>query len=101
MTKKMSECAVMNKECRQIFNFIKESILDIKKSQDKHLEGSERREEEIRTLMTDVAVIKTNVANHLQHHTETKQGFQWRTGLIVGIITFSVSLAVSLLIRYL
>ena len=89
----------MNRECKQIFNFIKESILDIKKSQDKHLEGSEKREEEIRALMTDVAVIKTNVENHLQHHTETKQNFQWRTGLIVGIVTFAVSLATTLILN--
>jgi hypothetical protein len=99
MAKKL--CETMNKECKQIFNYIRENIKEIKESQQKHFEGSLRKEELLNRLVTDVEVIKTNASNHLQHHTELKADFKWRTALIVGIVTFIVSTGVSLVIRYL
>jgi len=97
----MVVCTVMNKECKQIFLFIKESIKEIKESQNKHLEGSMKRQDDISQIKTDIEVIKTNLTNHLAHHTDLKEDFQWKVGLIVGGITFLVSLAVSVVFNLL
>jgi len=82
--------------CTQTFKRIEESLGHIKEVVDDHRKHSEARQPKFVEMQTDIAIIKTNLTNHLAHHTEVKQEFQWKTGLIIGIVTFIVSILVNI-----
>ena len=81
--------------CTQTFKRIEQSLGHIKEVVDEHRTHSNERTKQFNTVITDVEVIKTNLTNHLSHHTAIKQEFQWKTGLVIGVITFVVSMGVS------
>lgn len=94
------KCSVSQADvCSKAFDRIDEKLSDIKDSVDEHKQRSNERQTKFNQLITDIEVIKTNVSNHLQHHTELKQEFQWRTGIIVGVITFLISIGVNIGLR--
>jgi len=47
-------------------------------------------------IQLNLVKIDTNLTNHLEHHKQDNSQFQWRMGILVGVVTF----VVSLLIRY-
>ncbi len=57
--------------------------------------------EDMQQVKVDLAIIKTNLTNHLEHHTELKQEMQWKVGLYTGIITFAVTTGINLLFFFL
>lgn len=84
------------KICNETFKRIEENLHYIKESVDEHKSRSDDRQIKFNQMSTDIEVIKTNVSNHLKHHTEIKQEFQWKTGLMVGVITFIISVGVNI-----
>jgi len=89
-----------NEICNQTFKRIEQNLDHIKEVVDEHRTHSQERTKQFNTVITDMAVVKTNLANHLTHHTNVKKEFQWKTGLIIGIVTFIVSVGVSVVFKF-
>ena len=81
--------------CNLQFKRIEDNLKYIRETVDEHKRISNERQPKFDMLRTDMVVVKTNLTNHLMHHTEIKKEFEWKTGLIIGIITFSVSLIIT------
>jgi len=86
--------------CNQTFRRIEESLGHIKEVVDEHRLHSNERTRQFNVVITDLEVVKTNLTNHLSHHIAIKQEFQWKTGLIIGVVTFLVSMAVNIGFNY-
>ena len=56
-------------------------------------------DEKIEQLKVDMAIVRTGLENHLQHHSGIKTEFQWRAGLIIGVITFLITTSINLVMK--
>jgi hypothetical protein len=86
--------------CNEHFKRIEESLSYIKESLDEHKERSLERQPIFNSLVTDVALIKDKQRTHLKFHDEERKEFQWKTGLIIGGVTFGITTLITLIINF-